>query len=108
MKQVPLNEVKDDLSRYLRMAASENIIITRHGVPAGILIGVEDPEDVWEELLLNSPQFKARIAQARANVRAGRFKTLDEIKAKYKLEDAKPKKPRTRKRVTQRKVVAGK
>lgn len=38
MIQIPLNQVKDDLSRYLRMAEKEDIIITRHGVPAGILI----------------------------------------------------------------------
>ena len=34
MIQVPLNQVKDELSRYLRMAETEDIIITRHGVPA--------------------------------------------------------------------------
>jgi len=45
MIQVPLYEVKNDLSRYLRIAEKEDVIITRHGVPAGILIGIEDPED---------------------------------------------------------------
>ena len=83
MKQVPLNEVKDDLSRYLKLAATENIIITRHGVPAGILIGVQDPEALWEEMLLNDPRFKSRIAQARSSLRAGKGKTLAEIRAKY-------------------------
>ena len=28
MKKVPLSEIKDDLSKYLRLAASEEIIIT--------------------------------------------------------------------------------
>ena len=55
MIQIPLNKVKDDLSRYLRMAEKEDIIITRHGIPAGILIGFEDPEAWWEELLLREP-----------------------------------------------------
>lgn len=45
MIQIPLNQVKDDLSRILRLAEKEDIIITRHGVPAGILIGFENPED---------------------------------------------------------------
>ena len=44
MIQIPLNQVKGDLSRDLRMAEKEDIIITRHGIPAGILIGFEDPE----------------------------------------------------------------
>ena len=36
VKEVPLSEVKDDLSRYLREAETEEIVITRHGKPAGI------------------------------------------------------------------------
>ena len=35
MKQVPLSEIKDDLSRFLREAETQDIIITRHGKPAG-------------------------------------------------------------------------
>ena len=31
MRQVPLYEVKNRLSRYLRLAEKEEIIITRHG-----------------------------------------------------------------------------
>ena len=56
MIRIPLNRLKDDLSRYLRMAEKEDIIITRHGVPAGILIGFEDPDAWWEELLLRDPR----------------------------------------------------
>ena len=46
MKQIPLSEVKNDLSKYLRQAEDEDIIITRHGKPAGLLIGFES-EDEW-------------------------------------------------------------
>ena len=35
MKQVALSEIKDDLSKYLRLAENEEVIITRHGKPAG-------------------------------------------------------------------------
>jgi prevent-host-death family protein len=35
---VALARVKDDLSKYLRLASSEEIVITRHGRPAGVLI----------------------------------------------------------------------
>jgi hypothetical protein len=31
-----LSEVKDDLSRYLREAEEEPVVITRHGKPAGV------------------------------------------------------------------------
>ena len=33
MKTVALNEVKDELSKYLRLAAKEEVLITRHGKP---------------------------------------------------------------------------
>jgi len=41
VKEVPLSDVKDDLSRYLREAETQEIIIKRHGKPAGVLIGFE-------------------------------------------------------------------
>ena len=41
VKEVPLAEVKDDFSRYLKEAAAQEIVITRHGKPAGVLIGFE-------------------------------------------------------------------
>ena len=87
MKQVPLTQVKNDLSRYLRMAVQENIIITRHGVPAGMLIGFEsDKEDWWEELLLEHPRFQARIAHARENLRAGKGIPLEALRTKYAVK----------------------
>jgi prevent-host-death family protein len=45
VKEAPLSEVKDDLSRYLREAETQEIVITRHGKPAGVLIGFESEED---------------------------------------------------------------
>jgi antitoxin (DNA-binding transcriptional repressor) of toxin-antitoxin stability system len=34
VKEVPLSEVKDDLSRFLREAGEREIVITRHGKPS--------------------------------------------------------------------------
>jgi hypothetical protein len=34
MKEVSLSEIKDDLSRFLREAKTQEIVITRHGKPA--------------------------------------------------------------------------
>jgi prevent-host-death family protein len=87
MRQVPLKELKDDLSRYLRLAVKEDIIITRHGVPAGILIGLEDPDDWWEEMLLRDPRFKARVAQARRSAREGRVFTIEQIREEFGIPE---------------------
>lgn len=70
-KEVALAEVKDDLSKYLRLAVDEEIVITRHGRPAGILIGFGSEEDWFEYRLEHHPEFLRRIEDARAAIRAG-------------------------------------
>lgn len=45
MKKVALSELKDRLSEYLHLAEKEEVIITRHGKPAGVFIGFAS-EDV--------------------------------------------------------------
>ena len=82
MKSVALSEVKDDLSRYLRIAAEEDVIITRHGKAAGILIGFASEDDWFDYRLENDPRFTRRIEAARASLRAGhgiRFEDLEDI-----------------------------
>jgi prevent-host-death family protein len=78
MKTVPLSEVKDDLSRYLRLAETEQIVITRHGKPAGVLIGFESEDDWFEYRLANDPAFQRRIDAARQSLRAGRGVRLED------------------------------
>jgi prevent-host-death family protein len=79
VKEVPLSEVKDDLSRYLREAETQEIVITRHGKPAGILIGFESEDDWFEYRLENDPRFLRRIEQARDSLQAGRGVRLEDI-----------------------------
>ena len=79
MKQIPLSEVKNDLSKYLRMAEEEDIIITRHGKPAGVLIGFESEDEWFEYRLENDPRFLKRIENARASLRAKRGIRLEDL-----------------------------
>jgi prevent-host-death family protein len=79
VKEVPLSEIKDDLSRYLREAETQEIIITRHGRPAGILIGFESEEDWFEYRLENDPRFLRRIEQARDSLKSGRGVRLEDV-----------------------------
>ena len=71
MKEVPLSEIKDDLSRFLREAENQEIVITRHGKPAGLLIGFESEEDWFEYRLENDPRFLRHIERARHSLQAG-------------------------------------
>jgi len=79
VKEVPLSEVKDDLSRYLREAERTEIVITRHGKPAGVLIGFENEDDWFDYRLETDPRFLRRIEQARASLRAGRGVKLEDV-----------------------------
>jgi prevent-host-death family protein len=79
MKEVPLSEVKDDLSRFLREAETQEIVITRHGKPAGVLIGFESEDDWFEYRLEHDPRFLRRIEEARNSLRAGRGVKLEDV-----------------------------
>ena len=80
VKEVPLSQVKDDLSRYLREAETRQIVITRHGKPAGVLIGFESDDDWFDFRLENDPRFLERIARSRESARAGRTTKLEDLK----------------------------
>jgi len=81
IRKVPLSEMKDDLSRFLREAAKEEIVITRHGRPAGVLIGFESDDEWFDYRLENDPRFLMRVEKARKSLRAGHGVKLDEVKA---------------------------
>jgi len=79
MKKAALSEVKDDLSRYLRVAEKEEVLITRHGRPAGVLIGFESEDDWFDYRLENDPPFLARIESSRRSLREGRGVPIEEL-----------------------------
>jgi prevent-host-death family protein len=81
LKRVPLSEIKDDFSRYLHEAEKQEIVITRHGKPAGVLIGFESEDDWFEYRLENDPRFLGRVEKARKSLRAGRGVRLEDVES---------------------------
>ena len=79
VKEVPLSEIKDDLSRFLREAEDGEIVITRHGKPAGVLIGFKSEDEWFDYRLENDPRFLRRIEAARASLRAGQGVKLEDL-----------------------------
>jgi antitoxin (DNA-binding transcriptional repressor) of toxin-antitoxin stability system len=72
--------VKDDLSRYLRLAQGQEIVITRHGQAAGVLIGFASEDDWFDYRVEHHPEFLRRVADARAALRAGQGVALEDVK----------------------------
>src|ERR1700724_3849525 len=79
VRQVPLSELKDDLSRFLRGAEKQEIVILRHGKPAGVLIGFRSEDDWFDYRLENNPRFLQRIERARQNLQAGRGGKIKDV-----------------------------
>ena len=76
--------VKDDLSKYLRLAVDEEIVITRHGRPAGILIGFASEEDWFEYRLEHHRSFcvvSKRRASRFARVKESHFETCSDTRS---------------------------
>jgi prevent-host-death family protein len=79
MKKVPLSVVKDDLSKYLRIAEREQVLITRHGRPAGILKGFASEDDWFDYRLENDPRFLKKVALARQQVKEGKGVRIEDL-----------------------------
>ena len=79
MKEIALSEIKDRLSEYLRLAEEETIIITRHGKPAGVLVGFASEDDWFDYRLEHDERLLARVSKARESLRAGQGIRLEEI-----------------------------
>jgi prevent-host-death family protein len=81
MKHVALSVAKDDLSRYLREAEGGAILITRHGKPAGILIGFASEEDWFAYRLENDLRFAKRMKTVKQSLRASTGLKMKELKS---------------------------
>ena len=61
------------------MAADAEVVVTRHGKPAGVLIGFRNDDDWLEYRLEHHPEFLRRISEARQAVAQGRGIRLESI-----------------------------
>ena len=79
MKKVALSAVKDALSRYVKLAEKEEILITRHGRPAAVLLGFASEDDWFDYRLQNDPRFLARVEKARRSLKSGRGTRFEDV-----------------------------
>ena len=77
MKTVPVRELQKKVRECIDEAQGDRVVITRHGKPAALLIGVEGED--WETLILETdPTFWKFIQQRRKQPTI----SLEELKAR--------------------------
>ena len=79
MMKVALSDVTEDLPKYLRLAEEEEVVITKDGKPAGVLIGFKSEDDWIEFQLEEDPRFLQRIEASRQSLREGKGVRLEDI-----------------------------
>jgi len=79
MKTMALSKIKDQFSKFLRLAEKKAIVIMRHGKPAGVLVGFKSEDDWFDYRLENDHRFLRRIASARQSLRAGKGIRIEDV-----------------------------
>lgn len=79
MKTHTMTEAKNDICSIIREAEKEQVLITRHGRPAAIVIGFRDEDEWFDYKVEHDEKFLRKIARARKEIREGHFVTLDDL-----------------------------
>ena len=79
MKTHTMTEAKNDICAIIREAEDGEVVITRHGKPAAVIIGFGGEDDWLDYRLEHDERFLRRVALAREDIRQGRHAGLDEL-----------------------------
>lgn len=79
MIKTALSELKDNLSAYVKQAAKEEIVMTNHGKPVGVLKGFTSEDEYLEYRLLHDPRFLKLIEQSRSEYKKGKVTPLEAL-----------------------------
>jgi prevent-host-death family protein len=90
MKVVALREAKASLSGYIAKSQQDRVLITKHGRPAALVIGVEG-EEMEDLLTMGNPRFWELVESRR---RSRKTLDIDEVRRRLGL----PKKAKSRRR----------
>jgi len=96
MKLIGIREAREGLSALVTRAQRERVVVTRHGRPAALLIGIEG-EDLEEVLLKTKEEFWSELAEQRR-----RNDTLSEAEAMRALRLPAPPVPNVSRRTRRR------
>jgi prevent-host-death family protein len=72
MKTASIAEVKARLGSLLKEGASQPVVVTRNGKAVGLLVGVEDDDELERLLLANSESLQAVLNAADRRIEQGK------------------------------------
>lgn len=72
MKIASVAEIKAKLSAYLKASEDELVVITRNGKAIGVLLPIEDDEELERLVLAYSKQFRTLLETARKEIADGK------------------------------------
>ena len=71
MKIASVADIKAHLSAYLRAAARGPVVVTKSGKAAGVLLAIDNEEELERLVLAYSPRLRTILDAARERIRAG-------------------------------------
>ena len=71
MKIASVADIKAHFSAYLRSAERAPVVVTRGGKPVGVLLAIDDEEELERLVLAYSPRLRTLLDAARRRIRAG-------------------------------------
>jgi prevent-host-death family protein len=83
------NQVAAEFTRYLKVARTAPVVVTRKGRPVAVLLGTEDEEDLERLLMGHSPKLQSILESARQRFRAGRGIAHETFWTQVEAESAK-------------------
>lgn len=86
MKLVELDEAGDSLSTYARRNRRDAVVVTRRGKPVSALVPLEPGADLERLSLATNPRFRAILERSRAEVRAGKVLSSDDVRRLFGLK----------------------
>ena len=74
-----MTEAKNDICALIREAEKDEVVVTRHGKPAAVIIGFADDDAWFDYRLERDERFLRKIATARDQIKRGEFVSLDNL-----------------------------
>jgi prevent-host-death family protein len=97
MRIASVADVKSRFSSFLKESKGGPVIVTKNGKPVGVLLSMENEEEIERLLLAYSPQLQKVLADARHQIQ-----TVGDVSHGEFWEGMETKRPRTRKQRTVR------